>query len=65
MSLYSLKVSSTGRLLLALYTFPLLTEAHNVRLELLEALRASLRAKSAALAEDNWMYEKEEELSVI
>lgn len=64
MFLYSLKVSSTGRLL-AHYTFPLLTEAHNVHLELLEALRASLRAKSAALAEDNWMYEKEEELSII
>ncbi len=30
------------------------------RLELLEAVRASLRAKVAALAEDNWMYEREE-----
>jgi len=29
--------------------------------ELLDAVRASLRAKVAALAEDNWMYEKEEE----
>ncbi|KAH8898541.1 hypothetical protein GQ53DRAFT_777894 [Thozetella sp. PMI_491] len=28
--------------------------------ELLEAVRASLRAKVAALAEDNWMYEREE-----
>lgn len=30
-------------------------------LELFEAVKASLRAKVAALAEDNWMYEKEEE----
>ncbi|KAK1972767.1 hypothetical protein LY78DRAFT_146817 [Colletotrichum sublineola] len=30
--------------------------------ELLEAVRASLRAKVAALAEDNWMYEAEPEL---
>ncbi|KAH8821549.1 hypothetical protein F5884DRAFT_745864 [Xylogone sp. PMI_703] len=29
--------------------------------ELLEAVKASLRAKVAALSEDNWMYEKEEE----
>ncbi|KAF6837211.1 upf0220 domain protein [Colletotrichum musicola] len=29
--------------------------------ELLEAVRASLRAKVAALAEDNWMYEAEPE----
>ncbi|TDZ74260.1 hypothetical protein CTRI78_v000914 [Colletotrichum trifolii] len=29
--------------------------------ELLEAVRASLRAKAAALAEDNWMYEAEPE----
>ena len=29
--------------------------------ELLEAVRASMRAKVAALAEDNWMYEAEEE----
>jgi len=29
--------------------------------ELLEAVRTSLRAKVAALAEDNWMYEAEEE----
>jgi hypothetical protein len=29
--------------------------------ELLEAVRASLRAKVAALAEDNWVYEREEE----
>ncbi|TPX08202.1 uncharacterized protein E0L32_001902 [Thyridium curvatum] len=28
--------------------------------ELLEAVRASLRAKVAALAEDNWMYEAED-----
>jgi len=28
--------------------------------ELLEAVRASLRAKMAALAEDNWMFEKED-----
>ncbi|KAK3945808.1 hypothetical protein QBC46DRAFT_370023 [Diplogelasinospora grovesii] len=28
--------------------------------ELLEAVRASMRAKVAALAEDNWMYEREE-----
>ncbi|KAK4212107.1 hypothetical protein QBC37DRAFT_425636 [Rhypophila decipiens] len=28
--------------------------------ELLEAVRASLRAKVAALAEDNWMYERED-----
>ncbi|KAL1870802.1 hypothetical protein VTK73DRAFT_2431 [Phialemonium thermophilum] len=28
--------------------------------ELLEAVRASLRAKVAALAEDNWMFEREE-----
>ncbi|KAI3396165.1 hypothetical protein diail_368 [Diaporthe ilicicola] len=29
--------------------------------ELFEAVRASLRAKVAALSEDNWMYEKEDE----
>lgn len=29
--------------------------------ELLEAIRASLRAKVAALAEDTWMYEPQEE----
>ncbi|KAI1447173.1 hypothetical protein F5Y02DRAFT_38049 [Annulohypoxylon stygium] len=29
--------------------------------EVLEALRASMRAKVAALAEDNWMYEPEEQ----
>ncbi|KAF4469726.1 UPF0220 domain [Fusarium albosuccineum] len=29
--------------------------------ELLEAVRASLRAKVAALAEDNWMFEPEEQ----
>ncbi|KAN0102989.1 hypothetical protein V8E51_011302 [Hyaloscypha variabilis] len=29
--------------------------------ELLEAVRASLRAKVTALADDNWMYEAEEE----
>jgi len=29
--------------------------------ELLEAVRSSLRAKVAALAEDNWMYEAEQE----
>lgn len=28
--------------------------------ELLEAVRSSLRAKVAALAEDNWMYEAED-----
>ncbi|TVY64265.1 hypothetical protein LSUE1_G004378 [Lachnellula suecica] len=30
--------------------------------ELLEAVKASLRAKVAALAEDNWMYEAEEDM---
>ncbi|KAG5981615.1 hypothetical protein E4U55_002751 [Claviceps digitariae] len=30
--------------------------------ELLEAVRASLRAKVAALAEDNWMFEPEDQL---
>jgi hypothetical protein len=30
--------------------------------ELLEAVRASLRVKVAALAEDNWMYEPEEHI---
>ena len=29
--------------------------------ELLEAVRASLRAKVSALAEDNWMFEPEEQ----
>lgn len=29
--------------------------------EVIEALRASMRAKVAALAEDNWMYEPEEQ----
>lgn len=29
--------------------------------ELLELVRASLRVKTAALAEDNWMYEAEDE----
>lgn len=29
--------------------------------ELLEAVRSSLRAKVAALAEDNWMYEAEDD----
>lgn len=29
--------------------------------ELLEAVRTSLRAKVAAVAEDNWMYEAEDE----
>lgn len=33
--------------------------------ELLEAVKASLRAKVAALAEDNWMYEKEGEPRVV
>jgi hypothetical protein len=28
--------------------------------ELLEAVKASLRAKVAALDEDNWLYEREE-----
>ncbi len=32
--------------------------------ELLEAVRASLRAKVAALAEDNWMYEAEDEPTI-
>jgi len=32
--------------------------------ELLEAVRAGMRAKIAALAEDNWMYEAEEEQTV-
>jgi len=32
-----------------------------ILVELLEAVRASLRAKVAALAEDNWIYEAEEE----
>lgn len=30
------------------------------KVEALEALKASMRAKVAALAEDNWMYEAEE-----
>ena len=30
-------------------------------IELLELVRASLRSKTAALAEDNWMYEAEDE----
>jgi hypothetical protein len=29
--------------------------------ELLEAVRASLRAKVAALGDDNWMYEAEDD----
>ncbi|ROW15399.1 hypothetical protein VPNG_02413 [Cytospora leucostoma] len=33
--------------------------------ELLEAVRASLRAKVAALAEDNWMYEKEDQPRIL
>lgn len=33
----------------------------NITLELLEAVRASLRAKVAALTEDNWMFEPEEQ----
>ncbi|KAM7217898.1 hypothetical protein V8F06_006710 [Rhypophila decipiens] len=32
----------------------------SIQTELLEAVRASLRAKVAALAEDNWMYERED-----
>ncbi|KAH9215681.1 hypothetical protein DL95DRAFT_133307 [Leptodontidium sp. 2 PMI_412] len=32
--------------------------------ELLEAVRASLRAKVNALAEDNWMYEAEEDAAI-
>ncbi|KAK2628471.1 hypothetical protein QTJ16_001574 [Diplocarpon rosae] len=32
--------------------------------ELLDAVRASLRAKVAALAEDNWMYEAEDDPSI-
>jgi hypothetical protein len=31
------------------------------RAELLEAVKTSLRAKVAALAEDNWMFEPEEQ----
>jgi hypothetical protein len=31
--------------------------------ELLEAVRASLRAKVAALADDNWMYEAEDDVA--
>jgi hypothetical protein len=30
--------------------------------ELLEAVKASLRAKTAALADDNWMYEAEKDV---
>lgn len=33
-----------------------------LRTELLEAVKASLRAKTAALGDDNWMYEAEEEV---
>ncbi|CAH0053289.1 unnamed protein product [Clonostachys solani] len=33
--------------------------------ELLEAVRASLRAKVAALSEDNWMYEPEEQVRTL
>lgn len=36
------------------------TEQFASTTELLEAVRASLRAKVAALAEDNWMFEREE-----
>ncbi|KAM7204137.1 hypothetical protein V8F33_001772 [Rhypophila sp. PSN 637] len=32
----------------------------SIQTEILEAVRASLRAKVAALAEDNWMYERED-----
>lgn len=35
-----------------------------ILLELLEAVRASLRAKVNALAEDNWMYEAEEDAAI-
>ncbi len=31
--------------------------------ELLEAVRASLRAKVAALTDDNWMYEAEDDVT--
>lgn len=34
--------------------------SHLTRPELLEAIRASLRAKVSALADDNWMYEAED-----
>lgn len=36
----------------------------NMEIELLEAVKASLRAKMALLAEDNWMYEAEEDNSL-
>lgn len=42
-----------------LHCFTLLTRT--LFTELLEAVKASLRAKVAALAEDSWMYEKQEE----
>jgi hypothetical protein len=42
-----------------LLRLPLMTKVLTHREELLEAVRASLRAKVAALAEDNWMYERE------
>lgn len=32
-----------------------------ILVELLEAVKASLRAKTAALAEDSWMYEAEDD----
>lgn len=48
-----------------LTTMPLFTACGRLltrdRQELFEAVRASLRAKVAALSEDNWMYEKEDE----
>jgi hypothetical protein len=34
----------------------------NEGIEVLEVLKASMRAKVAALAEDNWMYEPEDQL---
>lgn len=33
------------------------------RTELLDAVKASLRAKVAALADDNWMYEAEDDVT--
>jgi hypothetical protein len=44
-------------------TWPYLCYSHriNATSELVEAVRASLRAKVAALAEDNWMFEPEEQ----
>jgi hypothetical protein len=35
--------------------------ALKMKVEVLDALKASMRAKVAALSEDNWMYEAEEQ----